>query len=244
MKQNPLKSIGILGGMSSAATGEYYQLINKKVKAIKGGHTIAELIIYSVNFADIERFVRGGHWEEASVYLSEKAKKLEEAGATCIFLATNTMHKVRSEIKAATTIPFVDIFETVSKEIKAQGKTKIGMLGTYPVMSDPFFRDAYNTCGVELMLPTETEKREIDRIIFDELTQHRFEPSSAAYYIQVIRNLSEQGAEGIILGCTEIKMLITQSDVPNIPLFDTTEVHCEWAAKICTGEIELAEIMG
>ncbi|HEA22609.1 hypothetical protein LCGC14_2425620 [marine sediment metagenome] len=240
MKQNLLKPIGILGGMSSAATGEYYQLINKKVKEKRGGHTIAELIIYSVNFADIERFVRGGHWEEASVYLAEKAKKLEDAGASCIFLATNTMHKVREEIKAAITIPFIDIFETVSKEIKKQGKTKIGMLGTYPVMSDPFFRDAYETCGVKLIHPTETEKREIDRIIFDELTHHQFEPSSAAYYIQVIRNLSEQGAEGIILGCTEIKMLISQSDVPNIPLFDTTDLHCEMAAKIGMGDIELA----
>lgn len=234
-----LRTIGILGGMSSAATGEYYNLINQKVKDIKGGYNIAEMIICSVNFANIERFIRTDNWEGAAEYLATKAKKIEAAGADCLFLGTNTMHKVRQEIKAAISIPFIDIFETVSKAIKAQGKTKIGILGTYPVMSDQFYIDAYQECGVELISPNEEEKKEIDRIIFDELTQHKFLSSSKEYYLNVMKHLVENGAEGVILGCTEIKMLVTQQDIEAIQLFDTTNLHCELAAKICTREVDL-----
>jgi len=239
MNIESLNTIGILGGMSSAATGEYYDLINKKVKEIKGGHHIAEMIICSVNFGNIERFVRTENWEEAGHYLANKAKSVEDAGATCLFLGTNTMHKVRKQIKETISIPFIDIFETVSKKIKSEGKTKIGILGTYPVMSDQFYIDAYQEYGVELISPNEEEKIEIDRIIFDEMTHHQFLPSSKKYYIKVVKNLANKGAEGIILGCTEIKMLIKQIDVEEIPLFDTTDLHCEMAAKICTGEIEI-----
>ncbi len=237
--KNDLKTIGLLGGMSSAATGEYYKLINEKVKRIKGGHNIAEMIICSVNFANIESFVRSDNWEDASKYLIEKALRLQKAGADCIFLGTNTMHKVREQIKEAISIPFIDIFETVSEEIKRQGKTKVGMLGTYPVMTDEFYINAYKEFGIDLISPNEDEKREIDRIIFDEMTHHTFLMESKEYYIKTIKNLVANGVEGIILGCTEIKMLIHQNDVPNIPLFDTTDLHCERAAKICTEEIRL-----
>lgn len=243
MNKDVLKTIGILGGMSSAATGEYYKLINQKVKEIKGGHNIADMVIYSVNFADIEGFVRTNNWDDASNYLVEKAIKLEKAGAVCILLATNTMHKVREQIKGAISIPFIDIFETVSKKIKSQGKTNIGMLGTYPVMSDHFYIDAYNDYGIKLICPNELEKNEINRIIFEELTQHVFLESSKVFFINVIKNLSENGAEGVILGCTEIRMLISQEDIKEISLYDTTALHCEIAAKICTGEIKLKELV-
>lgn len=235
----PLNTIGLLGGMSSEATGEYYRLINQKVKASEGDYNIAEIIINSVNFANIERFVRTESWDDAGSYLAQKAINLEKAGATCIFLGTNTMHKVRDHIKQSITIPFVDIFETVCKEIKIQGKTKMGILGTYPVMTDKFFIGAYRENGVELISPTEEEKKEVDRIIFEELTQNKFLESSKEYYKKVIQNLSINGAEGVILGCTEIKMLISQSDVKDISLFDTTDLHCDMAAKICTGEVVL-----
>lgn len=237
----PLKTIGILGGMSSAATGEYYQLINEKVRQIRGGHHIAEMIICSVNFATIEHYIRNNKWAEAGAYLAEKAQGLEQAEASCLFLATNTMHKVRDDIKAAISIPFIDIFETVSKEIKSRGLSRIGILGTYPVMSDAFFIEAYGAFGVELIAPEEDEKKEIDRIIFDEMTHHTFLPNSKKYYLRTIQNLADRGADGIILGCTEIKMLINQDDIPEVPLFDTTELHCEMAAKICTGAIELEQ---
>lgn len=235
----PLNTIGLLGGMSSEATGEYYRLINQKVKDVERGYNIAELIISSVNFANIERFVRTGNWNDAGLYLAQKAKNLEKAGATCLFLGSNTMHKVRGHIIEAITIPFVDIFETVCKEITAQGKTKVGILGTYPVMTDEFYREAFREYGIELISPAKIVKKEIDKIIFEELTQNIFLDSSKVFYKNSIQNLFDKGAEGVVLGCTEIKMLINQKDVKGIPLFDTTDLHCEMAAKICTGSIAL-----
>lgn len=238
-----LKTIGILGGMSSVATGEYYNLINNNVRETLGGLNIAEMVIVSVNFGNIERFVRTENWEEAGEYLIEKAKRLEAAGADCLFLATNTLHKVRDKIKEAITIPFIDIFETVSKEIIKNGKFKIGMLGTYAVMNDPFFANAYKEFNVEIINPNEDEKKEINRIIFEELTKNIFLPASKEYMIQAIKNLSDKGAEAVILGCTEIKLLINQTDLAEITLFDSTTLHCDLAAKICTGDIKLNDLV-
>lgn len=236
MEPANLNTIGLMGGMSSAATAAYYEIINQKVKTVKGGHNIAEIIICSVNFAVIEQYIREEAWEEAAHYLVEKAQRLEAAGVSCIFLGTNTMHRVREQIKAAISVPFIDIFETVSVEIKSQGKSTIGLLGTYPVMSDNFFVHAYQDCGIEVMTPSEEEKKEIDRIIFEELTQHQINAAAKAYYLEVIRKMAAQGAEGVILGCTEIKLLVQQEDIPEVPLFDTLELHCEKAARICMGE--------
>lgn len=236
MEPANLNTIGLMGGMSSAATAAYYEIINQKVKTVKGGHNIAEIIICSVNFAVIEQYIREEAWEEAAHYLVEKAQRLEAAGVSCIFLGTNTMHRVREQIKAAISIPFIDIFETVSAEIKSQGKFTIGLLGTYPVMSDNFFVQAYQDCGIEVMTPSEEEKKEIDRIIFEELTQHQINAAAKTYYLEIIRRMAAQGAEGVILGCTEIKLLVQQEDIPEVPLFDTLELHCEKAARICVGE--------
>jgi len=243
MSLTDLKTIGILGGMSSVATGEYYNLINNNVRETLGGHNIAEMVIVSVNFGNIERFVRTENWEEASEYLIEKAKRLEAAGADCLFLSTNTLHKVRDKIKEAITIPFIDIFETVSKEIIKNGKSKIGMLGTYAVMNDPFFANAYKEFNVEIINPNEDEKKEINRIIFEELTKNIFLPASKEYMIQAIKNLSDKGAEAVILGCTEIKLLINQTDIAEISLFDSTTLHCDLAAKICIGAIKLNDLV-
>ena len=231
-KQN-LPTIGILGGMSSAATIEYYKLINEGVKAKLGEHALAELLICSVNFANIELFIREGNWAAAASYLGQKAHQLEQGGASSIFLATNTMHRVRDAIKAAITVPFIDIFETVSEAIKARGIRQVGILGTYPVMTDQFYIDAYASCGVDLIAPSEVDKQKINQIIFDELTQFKFTEASKSYYLEVIKRLAAEGAEGIILGCTEIKLLIKQADVPDIPLFDTTALHCEQAIESC-----------
>ena len=236
MKPATLITIGLMGGMSSAATAAYYEIINQKVKAVKGGHNIAEIIICSVNFAIIEQYIREESWGKAAEYLVEKAQRLEAAGVSCIFLGTNTMHRVREQIKAAISIPFIDIFETVSAEIKRQGKSTIGLLGTYPVMSDKFFVQAYKDCDIEVMTPTEEEKKEIDRIIFEELTQHQINAAAKAYYLEVIRKMAANGAEGVILGCTEIKLLVRQEDIAEVTLFDTLELHCEKAARICMGE--------
>jgi aspartate racemase len=232
------KTIGILGGMSSAATGEYYALINHFVKQRLGGYHTARMLINSVDFADIERFVRGGKWPEAGVYLADRARELEAAGADCVFLATNTMHRVREQIKDAISIPFVDIFETVAQEIRRQGKSRMGILGTYPVMSQAFYQDAFREEGIELIAPGEEDMLMVDQIVFDELTDHQFLPSSKTFFVNTMRSLADRGAEGVILGCTEINMLVAQEDIPEVPLFDTTALHCNLAARIAVGEVD------
>ena len=234
----PLKTIGLLGGMSTEATREYYRLINEGVNQIRGEHNVAELILCSVNFQNIERFVRNGQWEDAGAYLAGKAAQVEAGGADYLFLATNTMHRVRDHIISAVSIPFIDIFEVTAQAVQRQGFTRVGMLGTYPVMTDPFYQEAYRALGIEPVSPSEEEMREVDRIIFDEMCHHMFLPESKEYYLNVVRGLQGQGAEGVVLGCTEIKMLIDQDDFPGFPVFDTTELHCDKAVRLCVGSAE------
>lgn len=236
----PFKTIGLLGGMSTEATREYYRLINDGVNRLQGDHNVAELIICSVNFQNIERFVRENQWEEAGAYLAQKARQLELGGADYLFLGTNTMHKVRDAILRAISIPFIDIFEVAARAIRQEGLTRVGLLGTYPVMTDSFYQQAYQAHGILPVSPTEPEMREIDRIIFDEMCHHQFLPESRQYYLDVVNSLKERGAEGVVLGCTEIKMLITQDDFPDFRIFDTTTLHCEKAVKLCVG-LESAE---
>jgi aspartate racemase len=230
-----MKTIGLLGGMSTEATREYYLLINEGVNRIKGEHNVAELLLCSVNFQNIERFVRNGQWEEAGRYLAQKARQLEAGGADYLFLGTNTMHKVRDAIKAAVSIPFVDMIEVTADAVRKKRLSRVGMLGTYPVMTDAFYIDAYRICGVEILSPEEDEMREVDRIIFDEMCHHLFLPESKQVFLDVVRSLQEKGAQGVVLGCTEIKMLINQSDFPDFPIFDTTALHCDRAVGLCLG---------
>ncbi|MCH8328754.1 MAG: aspartate/glutamate racemase family protein [Candidatus Marinimicrobia bacterium] len=231
----PLKTVGLLGGMSAEATKEYYRLINDGVQRELGGHNSAELLISSVNFQLIEQFIKGGQWEAAGVYLAEKARGLEAGGAECLLLCTNTMHKVSAAVEAAITIPFIDIFEVTAHAVNQAGLRRIGLLGTYPVMSDPFFAGLYAGHGLEIMVPDEADRREIDRIIFDELCLERFTTEAKSHFLKVMDDLSSRGAEGIILGCTEINLIVSQSDAPATPLFDTTALHCAAAVALTLG---------
>lgn len=231
----PLKTIGLLGGMSTQATKEYYRLINEGVNQVMGGHNVAELLIYSVNFQNIERFIRNNRWDDAGMYLSEKARRLELGGADFLFLGTNTMHKVREQILKAISIPFIDIIDVTANEIRRNGIRKVGLLGTYPTMTDPFYKNAYNLHGIVTVFPREHEMREIDRVIFDEMCHNQFLPDSKRTYLDVVANLRKEDAEGIVLACTEIKMLINQEDFSDFPVFDTTTLHCEKAVRLCVG---------
>ena len=208
--------------MSAEATKEYYELINAGVKRELGGHNIAELLICSVNFQNIERFIRNGQWDDAGTYLAQKAAGLEAGGADFLLLCTNTMHKVSDRIKAAISIPFIDIFDVTAQAVKQAGISRIGLLGTYPVMSDPFFADLYTGHGLEVILPGEEDKREVDRIIFEELCRQQITNSAKKQFQRTIEGLVARGAEGIVLGCTEIKLVISQADVPGAAIFDTT----------------------
>lgn len=240
MNQNPivpLKTIGILGGMSTEATREYYQLINAGVQQVLGGHNVAELLVCSVNFENITRFIKESRWDEAAAYLAQKARQIQQGGADYLFLATNTMHKVSDAITAAVSIPFVDIFAVTAEAVRTSGIRRVALLGTYPVMSDAFYQQAYKGRDIAVITPTEAEKREVDRIIFEEMCHHRFLPASKQFYIEAALRLREQGAEALILGCTEIKMLIQQEDLPGFPVFDTTTLHCQEAVRLCLGPL-------
>lgn len=229
-------TIGILGGMSAVATTEYYERINSLVQAELGGHTLPELLISSVNFAKIANCIHQNKWEEAAEYLSQKAQFLERGGASYLFMATNTMHKVQEEIKANINIPFIDIFSTVAKAANKKGLKKLSLLGTLAVMNDTFFTEAYQKVGIEIMTPTDEDKDEIHRVIFEELTHSRFLPSAKERFVEIISDLSHRGAEGVIFGCTEITLLLNSSDIPSIPIFDTTTLHCQRAADIYLGK--------
>lgn len=227
-----MKKIGILGGMSSASTTEYYKIINKQVQDKLGGHHTPELIIYSVNFEVITDCVKNNKWEDAGQYLAEIAKALENAGAEAIALATNTLHKVRNHILYEIDVPFIDIIDSISTKIKSDKKNKIAILGTYPTMTDPFYIEAYRENGIQLLAPKESDKIEINRIIFEELTFNMIKESSKKFFLQVLEDTLDRGAEGVILGCTELKLILQQKDFEKLSFYDSLHLHCEEIVQV------------
>ncbi len=228
----PLKTIGLLGGTSGFATRECYRLLDEGVQRALGGHNAAELLLYSVNFENIRRYLRNGQWDLIGDYLVEKAMRLEKGGADFLLLASNTLHRVAHRIVTAVNIPFVDMLDVTASAITQRGLRRVGMLGTMPVMSDVFFRDRYREHGVEILSPDDAAKTDVERIIFDELCHGRFLPASKEFYREVIETMRHKGAEGVVLGCTEIKLLISQADMPDFPVFDTTTLHCRKAVEL------------
>lgn len=232
----PLRTVGLLGGMSSQATAVYYRDINRGVQEAIGGHNAAEILLCSVNFENIERFVRNGQWDDAACYLAEKASRIERAGADFLLLATNTLHRVADAIVEAVSVPFVSIFDVTADAVRTRGCARVAMLGTLPVMRDAFYRDEYAKLGVELLSPDEPAQREVDRIIFDELCRDRTLPASKRFILETLSTLRDRGAEGAVLGCTELSMLIGQADLPELPVFDTTALHCRRAVDLCLAD--------
>ena len=221
-----MKTIGVLGGMSNQATAEYYKLINEAVNARLGGWNTAEVIINSVNFGNIESFVRTGAWEEAGRYLAEKAQALERAGADLLVCVSNTMHRVSDAFTAGLTIPFLHIADPTGAAIEASGLTRVGLLGTKPVMAAGYLKEYYaQRFHIDIIAPSSGEQEIVDHIIFDELVRRDLRPESREAYLSIMDRLREQGAQGVILGCTEIFLLVRQADRPDIPMFDTTALH-------------------
>lgn len=229
----PMKTIGILGGMSDQATVEYYRMINEAVNQRLGGWDIAETLIQGVNFGNIEYFVRNNKWSEAREYLEQKAIGAQNGGADILICASNTMHKVMDNISNIIDIPFIHIVDPTGEAIVKKGLSKVGLIGTKPVMEASYisdrFRDNFN---VEIVTPNEKDQTLIDQIIFDELVKGKIEDSSRQVYIEACRRLRDRGAQGIILGCTEIFLLIGQSDMPDLPVFNTAELHVRAAVDI------------
>ena len=228
----PLKTIGILGGMSNVATVNYYKGINQRVNELMGGYNIAEIIMHSVNFANIEAFVRGNQWDDSADYLVDKALKLERAGADFILCVSNTMHRVAPQIEAAINVPFLHIGEPTVEAIKSAEINTIGLVGTLPIMEASYMRDYYIKHGINVVVPKEADMRLVDRIIFDELVKDITKDSSKQQYVRIARQLEAKGAQGIVLGCTEIEMLLEPDDVSGLPLFNTTALHVAKAARL------------
>lgn len=224
-----MKTIGLIGGMSWESTVPYYRHINTRVKQRLGGLHSARLLLYSVDFQDIETLQQAGRWEDAADLLSEVARMLERAGADCVVLCTNTMHKVAPEIEAAVAVPLLHIADATATAIRKQGIRRVGLLGTRFTMEEDFYRARIEAHGIETLVPETADREMIHAVIYEELCLGVVENTSRQRYREAIDRLVERGAEGIILGCTEIAMLVSPSDA-TVPLFDTATLHAEAAA--------------
>jgi aspartate racemase len=226
----PQKTIGILGGMSNQATSEYYRMLNERLNARLGGWDNGEILIVSVNFGNIELFVRHNQWDEARGYLTEKIERLERGGADVILCVSNTMHRVVEPIMASRTTPFIHIADPTGAAIQRAGLHRVGLLGTLPVMRSGELQRRYrDRFEVSIVVPNDSDMAIVDRIIFDELVRRELRPESKQEYLRIAGDLRARGAEGIILGCTEIFLLIDQTDLPGFPVFNTTELHVDAA---------------
>ncbi|WP_296237335.1 aspartate/glutamate racemase family protein [Psychrobacter sp. UBA5136] len=218
------KTLGIVGGMSWESTESYYRLINEGIKKRLGNLHSADLLIHSVDFAPIEALQAKGAWDEMGEILANSGKRLQAAGAQGLLLATNTMHNVIADIQAATNLPIIHIADVTATAIKREGLTKIALLGTQFTMTQDFHKQRLIDAGLQVLIPDADARAEVNRIIYEELCQGQLLERSRQHYQQVIQDLADKGAEGVILGCTEIGLLIQQQDSP-IPVFDTTTIH-------------------
>ena len=228
-----MKTIGLLGGMSWESTVTYYRLINEGVRERLGGFHSAKIVLYSVEFHEIEQLQRQGRWDEAGMLLAEAAKRIESAGADFLVLCTNTMHCVASSIESHIKIPLLNIADATGEEIKKAGLSTVGLLGTRFTMEQEFYRGRLTErYGLKVLIPDKRERELIHRVIYDELCLGKIRKKSRDQYVTIIRGLLDRGAQGIILGCTEISLLVKAKDV-DTKLFDTAAIHAykavEWA---------------
>lgn len=223
-----MKTIGIIGGMSYESSIHYYERINNQVNEIVGGLTCAKMIIYNVNFEDIRKLMLANEWDKIGDELASIAKTLENAGADYIVIATNTMHKLADYIESQINIPLIHIADCVAEKCKEKNIFNVGLLGTKYTMKEDFLKKRLRANGLTVTTPqNEEEIDEIDRIIFEELCKGEIKDSSRKYYINTINNMIKQNnIKGVILGCTEIEMLVKQADL-DIPIFDTTQSHID-----------------
>ncbi len=226
-----MKTVGLIGGMSWESTALYYQLLNQGIRERLGGLHSARILLASVDFQEIEAMQQQGQWQEAGMLLAELGLRLEQAGADCILLCTNTMHKVAPRIEAALSIPFLHLADATARVVKERGYTRVGLLGTSFTMEEEFYCGRLTGQGLNVLVPDQDRRNEVNRIIFDELCCGQVLEKSAKIYRETIDALAEQGAQTVILGCTEIGMLISPEQ-SSLPLVDTTRVHVEAAIEL------------
>ncbi|QIQ21802.1 aspartate/glutamate racemase family protein [Zophobihabitans entericus] len=229
-----MQTIGLLGGMSWESTVTYYQVINRIIKKQLGGLHSAKCVLYSVDFQEIESCQANGDWEQSAKILTKAAQNLEKAGADFIVICTNTMHKVASQIQAGIAIPIHHIAEMTAKQLQHKKIKRVALLGTKYTMEQDFYKNVLIKNGIEVLIPDEEERTCVNDIIYHELCLGVIKSESKQQYLRIIDHLVKQGAEGIILGCTEIGLLINQTDT-NAPLFDTSLIHATSAALRAIG---------
>jgi aspartate racemase len=229
-----MQTIGLIGGMSWESTALYYKLINERVRDRMGKLHSAPLLMYSYDFQEIKDMQYAGRWAEAGASLAEAAQRLERAGARAIVLCTNTMHKLAPDIVAKLTIPFIDIGDATAGRIRAKGYRRVGLLGTIFTMEQNFYTDRLRAHDLDVLIPTAEERADVNRIIYDELCLGVVAAPSRRRYREVMAALVGRGADCIILGCTEITMLVGAADT-KVETFDTTAIHAETAADFAMG---------
>jgi len=229
-----MRTLGLIGGLSWESSALYYRSLNEGVRARLGGVHSAPLIVWSFDFAPLSVAQHEGRWDDIAAVLSDAARRLERAGADGVILCTNTMHLVADEIQGALSVPFLHIADAVIDHARSLGIRRLGLLGTRFTMEAPFLKDRFAQEGLEILTPGQTARAEIHGVIYDELCVGEVRDQSRATYLQVIEDLRRQGAEGVILGCTEIGMLIRQGDTP-VPLLDTTTLHALKAIDFICG---------
>lgn len=231
-----MKTIGLIGGMSWESSLEYYRIINEKIKEKLGGLHSAKCVLYSVNFAEIEKLQRAGKWEDATEIMIDAAQRVEKAGADIVLICTNTMHKMADEVEKSVDLPLLHIADVTAKEIKSKGLGTVGLLGTRFTMEQDFYKGRLeNRHNIGVIIPEEEERESVHNIIFNELCLGIVKKESKEKVKRIIENLVVQGAEGVVLGCTEIPLLINAEDSP-VPLFDTTYIHASQAVEFALEE--------
>ena len=226
-----MKTIGLLGGMSWESTAEYYRLLNELTRERRGGLHSAPCVLYSVDFAHVESLQAQGRWDEAGELLADAARSVQDAGADMVLICTNTMHKVADRVAEAVRIPLVHLADTTAEAVRARGLRRIGLLGTSFTMEQDFYRGRLASHGLEVLVPEAEGRQLVHRVIYEELCQGLVRDASREAFREVVRSLVGRGAEGVVLGCTELELLLGDADSP-VPLFPTTRLHAESAVSL------------
>ncbi len=226
----PMKTIGLIGGMSWESTAIYYRWLNEGIREALGGLHSARIVMHSVDFADIERLQHQGDWAGTAEILVQAARSVEAAGADLVLLCTNTMHKVAPELEAALSVPLLHLADATADVLLKDGVEAVGLLGTRFTMEQAFYRERLEARGIQVLVPEPDERDIVHRVIYEELCLGRTEAASKKQYLNIVAALAERGAQGVILGCTEIGLLIGQADT-DVPLYDTTAIHARQAIQ-------------
>lgn len=225
-----MKTLGLIGGLSWESSTEYYRYINTFVKEELGGLNSAKCLMHSFNFAEIVEMQHNGEWEKATQAMVDAAKKLEGGGADAIVICTNTMHKMAEDLEKNVVIPLIHIADATAAKIKEQGLDAVGLLGTNFTMEQDFYKERLKKHGIDVVVPDGEDRKIVHNVIYEELCQGVVKESSKKAYLEILSRLADKGAQGVVLGCTEIPLLINQNDT-SMPLFDTTYLHSKAAAE-------------